>query len=79
MSYNSRHPQKHPFEVAETSLYGGQLFYCPVCRIRRWDNAMRIHIAKQARKDHFKGGGAHLDYYHAHTHEVVITKRVWDI
>lgn len=79
--YNSPRPQKHPFEVVETSKYNSnaQIVLCPVCGIRRWNSAMRIHIAKQAREDAHKGGGAHLEYYNANTHEETKIIRVWDV
>jgi hypothetical protein len=80
MSYNSSH-RPHPFEVVEKSKYhdGDSIVKCPVCGLHRWNNAMRIHIAHQAREDKIKGGGEHLDWYNAHTHEITVTKRVWNV
>lgn len=77
--YNSHRPQKHPFEIVENGKYGGAIVKCPVCGITRWDSTMRIHIAKQAREEHFKGGGPHLDYYNENTEEEIITRRKWKV
>lgn len=70
--YNSHRPQSHSFKIVEETKYGGNIVECPVCGIRRWDSAMRIHIAKANDQEH-------KNYYQENTFEETITRRVWKI
>ena len=64
--------KKHNFEVVRTSKFCGDLVICPVCGIRRWDTAMRNHIANSSDRKH-------RDYYQENTFEQTKITKVWKI